>query len=197
MKKQGIKILGIFFLSLMLFIAGCDTTDDSSVSSTITGSADPDEMSRFWVGSGISSYFGVYISDGLLVLNVPPQEKTYKLRYRTGLGIFYVVFKSTADARLFIGLTPNDNVIEAVIEEGDLTTVATTSPDIQYFGSLTVFYRPGFLGSWSDFIVVNQSVSPIILIQNKVVVESSYVLILTEPGKTRKTKLTKKTKKLL
>jgi hypothetical protein len=100
---------------------------------------------------------------------------------RTG-GPFYLVAKVKKNSLLYIGLLPGDMVLNAAINEGDLTTLATTTPDAQDFGTVTVLFRPGFIGHWMDYFIVNPSLPPIILISNYAIVISPNVIVLELPG---------------
>jgi len=97
-------------------------------------------------------------------------------------GPYFLVAKVKKNSMMYIGLMPGDLVLNATIDEGDPTALAGTSPDVQDFGDVTVFFRPGFIGSWIDYFIVNPSIPQIVLISNYAIVISEYVIALEQPG---------------
>lgn len=186
---------------LIVAIVGCGMFDSEKSSPTMPESSGnppigglPGETPNFWVGSGTTDHLGVHIASGYFLVNVP-KKGVFLLTYFTEFGgPFHLVVMVEKNSLLFVGLQPGDEVAAATIQEGDLTTIAPTSPEVQYFGGVTVYYRPGFIGNWGDFIVINQQINVIVLIQNYIVVVSDDVKTLTTTGKLT-TKTSKKTKK--
>jgi hypothetical protein len=159
----------------------------------ISGITEP--LANVWVSPGITDHLGVYVGTGFLVMNVP-DPGVYLLTYTTKTGgPFYLVFRVKANVLVFVGLPDDAEIVGAVLEEGDLTDLAETSPEIQDFGLITVFYRPGAIGRWSNFIVINPTIVNIVLVQAGVVIVSDNVIILTELELTNTTKCTTKTTK--
>lgn len=105
-----------------------------------------------------------------------------KYAYTKTRGPFFIVVQVKKNSLLHIGLMPGDEVSYATIDEGDATALVVQTPDAQDFGSLMVLFRPEFSGSWLDYFVVNPSFTPIILVQNSVIMMSVEVQELSAAG---------------
>lgn len=249
-------------LSIVLGIVGCNLLDSDSDHPTLPSSSSSNltpvgagQVANFYVGKGVSDFYGVYIAGTSFVVNVP-KPGTFLLTYYTksGFGLtatsieymqekgvpedvlqklttlvnqqfateeeylaaltsligaeqlllyedlilrysyanvggpYFLVTKVKKNSLLYIGLMPGDQVLNATIDEGDATALAGTSPDAQDFGDVTVYFRPGFIGSWIDYFVINPSIPQVVLISNYAIVISTNVIALELPqGVTAKT----------
>jgi hypothetical protein len=186
-------------LILILAIVGCNlleketaqpTSPTATTAATGTVAAAPGQLSNFYVSPGKSDSFGIYMGPGanFIIANIP-RAGVFLLTYYTKTGgPFFLVVNVKYNSSLFIGLWPGDEIWDVKVEEGDATPVATTTPDAQDFGALVVLFRPGFVGMWSDFIVVNPNIMPVFLIQSGAIVVSDNVVTLKSKGspKTKK-----------
>jgi len=249
-------------LVIVLGIVGCNLLDNDVERPTSPTSSFREErpteagqIANFYVGAGMTDFYGVYIGKNAFTVNIPksgmflltyytkagfrltsqslenlriaglPEDilagltrlegqdftteeafftaitlqigneqmvkyKALILNYaytKTG-GPFFIVVKVKKNSLLHIGLMPWDEVLHATIDEGDATTLATTTPDAQDFGSLIVLFRPGFIGSWMDYFVVNFSFTQIILVRDGVIMISVNVQELSATGTKAATK---------
>lgn len=116
-------------------------------------------------------------------------------------GPYFLAVQVKKNSLLYIGLGDGNELLNAAIDEGDATALAITSPDVQNFGSVVVLFRPGFIGTWMDYFIINPLIAQISLVSNSAIVISVNVIELQIPTKaTRRTQKytkpkTKKTKK--
>lgn len=186
---------------IVVTVVGCNLLDNESNTPTMPENPGPlpvagipGQIANFYVMSGNTDHFGVYNGGGFFTANVP-KKGVFLFTYFTKFGgPFYLVTKVKKNSLLFVGLQSGDEVLDVTLNEGDETALASTSPEAQDFGDVVVFYRPGKIGRWSDFIIINPNIATIVLIRGGVIVVSDTVVILTSEG-WRTKKGTKKTVK--
>jgi len=192
---------------IVVAVVGCNLLDKESNTPTMPESSGqlpvvglPGQIANFYVSSGITDHFGVYKGDGFFTANVP-KKGVFLFTYFTEFGgPFYLVTKVKKNSLLFVGLQLGDEVLDVTLSEGNETALALTSPEAEDFGSVVVLYRPGRIGTWSNFIIINPEIVIIVLIRGGVIIVSDTVVILSPEGwRTKKTKKTRtrrtKTKK--
>ena len=147
MFTRSCRFYVIGFLALAaLLMTGCDrqarhnpTAPDSSQSQSA------ESLSNFYSGQGVSDTYGAYVGHENFVIQVPAGE--YLLEYLTDLGTFYLAFRATERALLYIGLHSGDAVQKAVVYPG---VIIDTTGETQDHGNVTLFCWPGSSMSWPE-----------------------------------------------
>jgi hypothetical protein len=138
------KLLWITLVALLLVGSGCQR--DEQKTPTMPGSAGQKQAAspaNFYAREGISDEFGAYVGAGEFVIQTPAGE--YLLEYTTLNGTFYVAFRATGRALVYIFLVADDRVQTAIIYPGtiiDETGLTQTSHNV------TLFAWPGSDRDW-------------------------------------------------
>lgn len=106
------------------------------------------------------------------------KDLIWRYAYASIGGPYVIVAQVKKNSVLAIGLMSGDRLMDAAIDEGDATALATTTPDAQNYGSVIVFFRPGFLGHWRDYFVLNPLILQTSLVSNGAIVISVNVIEL-------------------
>lgn len=141
MPKQA-KHLWAVVVIVSLIVAGgligCSLLDQGQDSPTAPAAGSADDLANLYVCRGSSEGYGVFIKAGLLVVNLPAAGD-YVIAYTTSLGTFYVVARADNPSQLFIGLHPDDTIVNAVIAKTTITASASTG---RQGGGVSVFSSP-------------------------------------------------------
>ncbi len=137
----------IGFLALAaLLMTSCDRQARHSPTSPGSRSLmSATQLTNFYASSGLSEKYGAYVGHENFVIQVPDGE--YLLEYMTDMGTFYIAFRATEHALLYIGLQSGDAVQKAIVYPGTITDV---SQETQEYGSVTLFCWPGSPQTWAE-----------------------------------------------
>ena len=138
------KLLWITLVALLLVGSGCERDEQQTPTMPdIAGQKQAEDMANFYARQGISDEFGAYVGSGEFVIQVPAGE--YLLEYTTLNGTFYVAFRATGRALVYIMLVAGDSVQTAVIYRGRI--IDATGPT-QSSHNVTLFAWPGSDRGW-------------------------------------------------
>ena len=153
-------VRGLLFLGLLAAISACNTSDSqrSHAPTDPLGRGRAIWQSNFYVSRGNSDSFGVYNGDGFFQVQVPAGD--YALTYTTDDSTFHIVFRALENARLMIGLNPDDEVQEATVYQGAVTDTSDADPR----GTVILYSELGATGSWSHLFRQDASIPEILLI---------------------------------
>jgi hypothetical protein len=136
--------LWITLVALLLVGSGCERdAQQTPTTPGIAGQKQAEDMANFYARQGISDEFGAYVGAGEFVIQVPAGE--YLLEYTTLKGTFYVAFRATGRALVYIMLVAGDSIQTAVIYRG---TIIDEIGQTQTSHNVTLFAWPGSDRNW-------------------------------------------------
>ncbi len=142
--KDFRKLLWVTLVVLLLVGSGCERDEQPNPTKpAIAGQKQAVGLTNIYASMAASNEFGVYIGTENFVIQTPAGE--YLLEYTTLNGTFYVVFRATERALVYIFLVAGDRVQSAVIYSG---TVFDTTGPTQTFDNVTFFAWPGSERNW-------------------------------------------------
>ncbi len=174
MKTYQVICVLLIIAVASLGIAACDLSEDKRNNFTSPGSMQEDggSLMNFSSDPDEGNKFGVYKKYGLFKVRVKPGS--YRLKYTTKLGTFYIVFHANDIAMLSLGLTLGDDVWEASLESGVI--VDGVQPVVDD-GLVAVYAMPG-TGTqvvWGDVLTLDGVLSLTLISQGFIVVGDDVV----------------------